>query len=429
MTPISKKIIEQSANSKKNMMYTQQVKYSPFRTTQEAYDYCNKVLKPKKLAVILHDKDIDDKGEPVEPHFHIMMSFENERSVNNVAKLIGDKPQYIEFYTGRNAAENGFSYLIHRTKDSQSKFQYEPSEVTANFEYQDYVDGISKEVTTKNEYGSRNKINTLLDLLLVGEITKKELKAKLSGSELARYKKNIEDVHAEYLIRSAEAWISSAISNSLAVVVIWLFGAFATGKSSLSKIYAQLYVEHYGGNFFTTGSTKDMFQMYEGSRIIRVEEARAKNIPYSDLLRLLDPFNQDNVMAPSRYFDKAIAAHVWIITTPNDPLTFYKDYNLSSEIDPFGQLQRRLTKVIEMTQDEIIDMEYDESSNSYKPVSRKHNPYSAKNRPPEEKTSEALDLFNKLTGNIIEEPVEENTNSDDFKELTESEQQDLPFEL
>ena len=60
----------------KNMMYEQQLKHLPFpfTTKEELAAFIEKVLKPKRYALILHDKDVDDKGNPVEPHIHVMLS-------------------------------------------------------------------------------------------------------------------------------------------------------------------------------------------------------------------------------------------------------------------------------------------------------------------------------------------------------------------
>ena len=53
-------------NSYKNMMYEQQVKYLPAQTIDNLVDMIENKLKPKKYAVILHDKDTDDNGTPKE---------------------------------------------------------------------------------------------------------------------------------------------------------------------------------------------------------------------------------------------------------------------------------------------------------------------------------------------------------------------------
>ena len=85
--------------------------------------------------------------------------------------------------------------------------------------------------------------------------------------------------------------------------------------------------------YFTTGSSRDYFQNYHGEHCILVDELRPNIIDYSDLLRILDPYNYDcNV--PSRYHD------------PGDFYIHQRDLN--TEVDAFKQLHRRLNYVIQV---------------------------------------------------------------------------------
>ena len=65
----------------KNMMYTQQINHLSVRTMEELIELIERKLRPKRYAAILHDKDTDEKGKPAEDHIHLMLSFENARSI------------------------------------------------------------------------------------------------------------------------------------------------------------------------------------------------------------------------------------------------------------------------------------------------------------------------------------------------------------
>ena len=94
------------------MMYTQQMEHLPFRTREELEERIKTKLAPKKYAISeVHDKDIDEDGNPVKEHIHVMLCFQNARSLKNVASILGDKPQYLEKWDER--ANNGFAYLVH----------------------------------------------------------------------------------------------------------------------------------------------------------------------------------------------------------------------------------------------------------------------------------------------------------------------------
>ena len=78
---------------------------------------------------------------------------------------------------------------------------------------------------------------------------------------------------------------------------VWIFGPAGTGKSTLAKLYAK----RKGEPFFVSGSTRDIFQGYEGKHTVILDELRPSSIPYADLLRITDPYAMEHeVMAPSR---------------------------------------------------------------------------------------------------------------------------------
>lgn len=379
----------------KNMMYEQQISLLPAKTKENLIDLIEKKLKPKKYALILHDKDTDEKGQPAEAHIHAMLSFENARSINSIAKLLSDKPQYIQAWQGD--ARNGYAYLIHATDKARTKHQYDISDVTANFDYPAMMQTISTEIKKIDTYGDAAKIKTLLNLLYTGEITKKEVEKQLTGAQYAKAKKQIEDVWSKHLQDLAEQWREEMIANGKSVCVIWMYGKSGTGKTSFAKEYAKKVGK--GQPFYVAGSSKDAFQSYSGEHIIILDELRAQSIPYHDLLRILDPFGIDSqVFAPSRYFDKALAADLIIITTPYNPLNFYNEvfgYKVGL-IDSFEQLHRRISLTINMTDTEILAATYDSDKQCYitDPTSSRPNPYSTASRPP--MAVSADDIYNSM---------------------------------
>lgn len=100
---------------------------------------------------------------------------------------------------------------------------------------------------------------------------------------------------------------------------------------------------------------------------------------------MTDPHGIENgTMAPSRYYDKAMACDLIIVTSPYNPREFYvkmfgEDWR---NIDKFGQLERRIALTVKMTQTEIIKTEYDRFKKTYEEVTgtSRPNPYSAQNR-------------------------------------------------
>ena len=71
------------------MMYEQQLDHLP-RLVDEMYRRIE-TLAPKRYAGIVHDSDTTDAGRPAAAHLHVMMEFQNPRSLNSIAKLLGGR--------------------------------------------------------------------------------------------------------------------------------------------------------------------------------------------------------------------------------------------------------------------------------------------------------------------------------------------------
>ena len=410
-------------------MFSTQVEHSEQKTVKELYDHIEKVLKPEKFAVILHDKDINEEtGELSKPHFQVIFIFKNHRYIQATANKLGVEPQFVSKWDDN--VNNLYGYLIHATDGAKDKHQYDPSEVIANFNYVECMEKITKEISEK-ESKDFHHVDEVIDLIYAGEINLVQAEEMLPASVYSKHENRIESTFNRYLRKLARAWREMMIALGESVIVIWLYGLSRTGKSSFAKEFAKKYAEMYDTDYYKSGSTKDPFQRYDGSHVIILDELRANIIEYSDFLRLLDPFSTDKeTMGASRFKDKGIACNIWIITSPYNPYKFYKKYSkIDREVDTFDQLDERLDYTIEMTQDEIIETEFDEATNTYKPVNRTYNPYSKKNRPPQIKTSRGLNLFKDMIGFSEQESVEREVDRDGFTEVTDYEQQELPFDL
>lgn len=384
-----------SSNPKaKNMMYTQQLQYLPARTVEALEKLIADKLKPKRYALIVHDKDKNENGEPEAEHVQVMMCFENARFLSSVAKVFGDKPQSIEKWDER--ADNGFSYLVHATEAARKKpgnHQYSVGEVHANFDFATLMEKMTaKSIEEKSAKG--NDVKMLLDLLYVGKITKAELESRLTGSDYARYRRQIDDIWAKHLQNRAEEFRKEMQENGERVRVIWIYGPAGTGKTSFARVLA----EKAGSEYYMSGSSRDIFQGYSGEHTIILDELRPYSIPYSDLLRITDPFGMwGTVMAPSRFYDKAIACNLMIITTPYDPYKFFtSSLKKKKKVDGFDQLLRRLSLVLFMNQEKIYAMEHVKMDNSFEPIqgTERDNTYSKKART--ESAVKPLELYNSL---------------------------------
>lgn len=358
----------------RNFMYEQQVSYLPNQMTpDEIYEHVEKSLRPKRMALILHDKDTkDDNVTPAEDHIHMMLQFDNARSVNQVAKDIGDKAERLEIWRGN--IENGFSYLVHATTNARHKHQYSCDEVRANFDYPALISKVSQKVKKVEGISNANRINTVLDMIAIGEMTVAEAKEQLTGSLYAKAGDKIKKAQELYLDRKAEQLHREMIENDEVVAVHWFYGESETGKSFLAEKLAKEM-----GAYYKTTTTVDPFQFYQAEPIIILDELRPEIIPYSELLALLNPFSRGKIAVSSRYFNKSIACKTVFITTPYDPATFYYHYHLNAR-DKGEQLYRRLSSVLRFDMNWICKMEYQKQYGIYTEVERKDNHYSKSNQ-------------------------------------------------
>ncbi|MGM0122901.1 hypothetical protein IGI37_000267 [Enterococcus sp. AZ194] len=368
------------SNRAKNMMITQQVEYLPsdMKTTDECFTTIMNKLKPSKCAVILHDKDVDDDGKAKTPHIHAMISFDNARSLQNVARLLDIEPQYIQQW--KNQSSNGYSYIVHETSNAEHQHQYSTDEVIANFDFNELMEQVREGIKRKTKVTSAKDeiiIRAYLDELKKGSIILKEVEEKLTGSQYAKAKNRLENVWQKRRTVLAEEWREEMLETGRSIDVIYIYGQSGTGKTRLAKEYS----EKSDSDYFLTGSSRDPFQLYEGQSTIILDELRPSTFPYNDLLKLLDPFNAYS-NAPSRYFDKVLTADLIIITSPYSPKEFYQriiksDKYFDERIDSYYQLARRLGLVILLTKDFMQVAFFDEYRQDFvlDNSSKEANPY------------------------------------------------------
>lgn len=350
----------------RNYMYQQQIDYLPEDMKSDVESVLNNLKGIDQWAWIIHKLDKQEgKAGYVAPHIHVMLHFTNPRSLNGVAEELHDAPEHVRKWDDNY--KNGFAYLIHATEGARHKYQYSAQNVEANFDYVDLIKKISLEVGTHN---SKTKIEKMLDAIAKGELSLKQAKSLLSGSEYANYATALNRAHTLFLERRADELHEEMLLKAENVNVYWLYGMSGTGKTRLAVAFAEG-----KGSYYKTTTTKDPFQFYQAEPIVILDELRPETIPYSELLAIFDPYSYGKVMMSSRYYNKMIACRMFIVTSPFSPTAFYDGYRIHKE-DRGEQLYRRLTSVLWMDFDRIYDMRYDPYTGLYQVVNSKENKYS-----------------------------------------------------
>lgn len=362
-------------------MYVQQVKLLPFLNESALKTRIKSLVKEgiiKKYALILHNEDKTKGGSKVEPHYHVWMYSEKRISIGKIAKKLGDKQQQFESMTKRGnglktSAENSLLYLIHRTPNSQDKYQYNIEDVHANFNYQDFVEKLEEE-NLKERFISSQNPDSILNDFKNEKINKSKATEKLMaiGAQCyAKYANQLDKIEDGLRQLKFERWLKHKKKTNEKIKVVWVFGAAGTGKTH----YCRDFCERKKFDFFVTTASNDPFQDYDGQKVLIIDELRPDTFRYRDLLQILDPYNFDQKKTIARYHNARIMSDYIFVTSPFDPFTFYTKMH-NNKKDAFDQLYRRIGLILRFDNDYIAELQLQD--NGYNVKSTQKNKFSQK---------------------------------------------------
>lgn len=389
--------------------YSQQLEYMKKNGIPTDIDKLEKYVKKQfsnviDYVIILHDKDVKEDGNPVEPHFHIFLLFTGPKNASFVAKRFNDEDNHVQLWNKNhkekqsdlNSWNNAISYACHLTSKArkENKHLYSPDEARTSIKkYAEILEEIEQEVKKKevtfsekvrlSALANASKPIDLLDGYRDGFLSYEDIMQFTTASQRdTKFMSHLNSVTKEILDEKYKKFKKEMSDTGQQVVTLYLHGTTATGKTRWAKNYA---IKKYGeDDYYITGSNRDLFAGYRGQSIIIIDELRPDVINYGELLKLLDPFNFENV-AGSRYHDKAIIAKEIIITGPLSPTEFYvkvinddsvivvdengaiSDVHTSKNIDSPEQFFRRIN-VMKFTKDYIIPQYFDEEKRNYQDV-------------------------------------------------------------
>lgn len=176
-------------------------------------------------------------------------------------------------------------------------------------------------------------VERLIDAISSGEIRRYNLQSfpGLTVHEYIANKRRIElafDYRRE--IDEMELGRSAAMKR-----VFWVYGSGGTGKT----LFAERQADKSGDAWYITPTGKNKFDEYKGQPTIIYDDARPDELPYSDLLGILDPYNFRHLAA--RYVNRVMMADTVYITTPFSPSEYIDALELKPGDDP-NQLYRRI---------------------------------------------------------------------------------------
>lgn len=306
----------------------------------------------KDYCYIIHDKDTyeetnekHEEGELKSEHLHLLLQFrENQPQKRKyIAKWFDVAENFLQDVSSWKGA---CLYLIHFYH--KDKYQYDVSEVTANFDYKALVE----EAQNKESKKAVPALNIIISKIMNGEIKEYKRTEQIDCLTLVRYSRQIENAFRYYAERQ------QITRKERDTAVLFITGSGGVGKTTLAKKIA----ESKGLDYYVSSGSNDIMDGYAMQPCLIADDIRPSCLGLSDLLKMLDPNTASSVK--SRYKNKYLNCELVILTTVLDIDTFYK--NVFTENDePIIQLKRRCETYIKMNMDEICVSVWDKAHMRY----------------------------------------------------------------
>ncbi len=270
----------------------------------------------KKWCYIIHDKD------DTAPHYHIYLNFGNSGvDTKQVADWFGLQESQVNKIRGR--ATDMLLYLTHGNDSQQNKYQYSPSEVVANFDFQ-------TEIKNAKILGDFKNFSYAQQLEYVNTLPVSE------KASAFRQLENLWRLHCKWL----------TLQTDRKLEVMFICGHSGAGKT----YYAKKLLKSMGLDYCISSSSNDPFQDYLGQKAIILDDLRDKSFEFEDLLKILD---NNTVSSVQRRFQNKVFNGEFIIITTSVPLRYWYKLQLGSSFDTLIQLYRRIGCYVEVSKEEI----------------------------------------------------------------------------
>lgn len=372
----------------------------------------------RHYAYIVHDMDIDEKAiskarnalntdaVPVvykKPHIHLVLELKDGYKASTIAGWFGVETRFVEKIKGRVKrgkrwfydVPGALEYLTH--ENAPDKHQYSRSEIIVSEGYD--IDERIK--SGKIDREKMKSIDTLIARIAAGEVRPYEYSNEIDVDTYIEYKRDIELAFEYYYMKNRP---------NRNMKTIYITGASGNGKSSLAEEMAK----RMNLAFFTSSSGKDIMDGYLQQEVLILDDFRPRTLSVDEFLKMADP--NINALIGSRYKNKVLAADYLIITSVLPLKKFYD--GMKSKDEPYKQVQRRISIIIEVEEETLKFYRYDDELNDHVFAGEAKNPipelYPKKTRIEENKKT-ASKLMGLFEPKIATEQSAQNSSQADIK--------------
>ena len=271
----------------------------------------------KKYAYILHDKDADTS-----PHYHIYLNFgKSGVDSKKVAEWFGLQESQVNKIRGR--ATDMLEYLTHSNPSQRHKYQYSPSEVISNFDFEDEIKQ-SKIIGNFKEYTYAQQLEYINNM----PVSEK-------GKHFDKLKK-LWQLHCQVKSLDPDRYIE----------VMFIHGEPGVGKT----YYAKKFAESKKYDVCISSSSNDPWQDYFGQDCMILDDMRDSTFDFADFLKVTD--NNTNSSVQARYGNKLFTGKLIIITS-SVALSYWYRHLMFNNSESLQQLYRRISAYVEITESEV----------------------------------------------------------------------------
>ena len=272
--------------------------------------YDNDVI---EYAYILHENDVNEKGEVEQAHYHICMRKTNK--TNFKFDMLKHAFPVGKIEQGRTW-EYMLQYLLH--KNHPERTPHTEQEIVTNID-SGTLDLYLKSIpSVKKRSALERNFDKLKDDIINYRILQYQFREQLGKNTLYRKLMAEFDTKIEKAFAAQRAGLYEEYKHTRSLEVIFIEGGGGCGKTALAMAYCQ----QRKWSYYIASDENDPMQDYASQDCLILDELRDDTFSYSSFMRLLNTYTGTTVK--SRYHNKAFTGEAIIIPSYLPLSEYYK---------------------------------------------------------------------------------------------------------
>ena len=272
--------------------------------------YDNDVI---EYAYILHENDVNEKGEVEQAHYHICMRKTNK--TNFKFDMLKHAFPVGKIEQGRTW-EYMLQYLLH--KNAPEKTPHSVDEIVTNIDGGTLDLYLKSTPSVKKKSALERNFDKLQDDILEYKILQYQFREQLGKNKLYRKLMAEFDSKIERTFNAQKAGLYEKDKATRSLEVIFIEGGGGCGKTALAIAYCQ----QRKWSYYIASDENDPMQDYASQDCLILDELRDDTFSYSSFMRILNTYTGTTVK--SRYHNKAFTGEAIIIPSYLPLSEYYK---------------------------------------------------------------------------------------------------------